>query len=110
MEGRRGGRHEAQAQDGAPVCRRAFRQRHCSNVRALIRRLPGLERVSKVEVVRIDTAEGPNWDLAHVEIEPPLSAADRERVEAVIEPWRRRFNMLGDGREALHKAHSEARV
>ena len=77
---------------------------------ALIRRLPGLEGVSKVEVVRIDTAEGPNWDLAHVEIEPPLSAADRERVEAVIEPWRRRFNMLGDGREALHKAHSEARV
>ena len=68
---------------------------------ALIRRLPGLESVSKVEVVRIEAVEGPNWDLARVEIEPPLSAADRQRVEAAIEPWRHRFHMLGEGRDKV---------
>jgi len=59
---------------------------------SIARRLPGLQRVRRVEVV--ETAadpEGINWRIGKTD--PALSAADYRRIQEALEAWRRRFQL-----------------
>src|SRR4051812_29603740 len=67
---------------------------------AVARRLPGLDAVRRVEVLEPSgDPEGRKWRIGEIDIDPPLDPADRRRVEAALEPWRKRFR-LATGDEA----------